>query len=59
VDQGQFVLARLLEQQMLETSTSVVNTLSLNLDDALFYVVRKNAILYGCECTTAIWVKTG
>jgi hypothetical protein len=37
VDQGQFVLAHLLEQQMLETSTSVVNSLSLNLDDALFF----------------------
>jgi hypothetical protein len=37
VDQGQFVLAHLLEQQMLETSRSVVNSLSLNLDDALFF----------------------
>lgn len=41
VDQGQFVLARLQQEQMLETSTSVVNSLNLNLDDdALFYVVR-------------------
>jgi hypothetical protein len=41
VDQGQFVLARLQQEQTLETSTSVVNSLDLNLDDdALFYVVR-------------------
>jgi len=40
VDQGQFVLARLQQEQPLETSTSIINSLSLNLDDALFYVVR-------------------
>lgn len=43
VDQGQFVLARLQREQTLETSTSVINSLSLNLDDVLFYVIR----LYG------------
>jgi hypothetical protein len=41
VDQGQFVLARLQQEQTLVTSTSVINSLSLNLDDdGLFYVVR-------------------
>jgi hypothetical protein len=40
VDQGQFVLARLQQEQTFETSTSVINSLSLNLDDALLYVVR-------------------
>ena len=41
VDQGRFVLARLQQEQTLQTSTSVVNSLNLNLnDDALFYAVR-------------------
>jgi len=33
-------LARLQQEQTLQTSTSVVNYLNLNLDGALFYAVR-------------------
>ena len=40
VDQEQFVLAHLQQEQKLETSKSAINSLSLNLDGALFYVVQ-------------------